>query len=186
VEWTLLRDRRDAAAFAARFRALARSGRTGNTAVGHAVATALRELALVPCTPQARLIDISTDGIETTPRLPAAWARQAALAEDVTINAILFPPPRGDSTEAEEAAGLAEAEAWLRSDVATGFVRVATEAEGFARAFQRKAVTELAAIRPPAETVAGHAPEMPPRLPGGGSGWRREVTGGAAPRRERA
>ncbi|PWS35132.1 hypothetical protein DFH01_22730 [Falsiroseomonas bella] len=171
LEWTLLRDRADATRFAARFRALQRSDRTGNTAVGHAVASAMRELSFAPCAPQARLIDISTDGIETTPRLPAAKAREAALAEDVTINAILFPPPRGDMTEAEAAAGLAEAEAWLRSHVATGFVRVATEEEGFALAFQRKAVTELTAIRRrEARGVdAGQAYATSPRLPRLGS-----------------
>jgi hypothetical protein len=149
--WTILRDRDDAMRFAAAFRALDRSGRNGNTAIGHAIAQARGEFDSVPCRPEFRLIDISTDGAETTPRVPAAAARDAALQAGIVINAIAFPPDLGDAPAEAAAEHLQEAEDWLRAHVATGFVRVANDVEGFAAAFRSKVVQELAALPAAAE-----------------------------------
>lgn len=147
MEWTVLRHRGDAATLAAAFRSLQRSGRNGNTAIGHAIARAHEELDAVPCKAQFRVIDVSTDGEETTPRTPARLARDAAAEAGITINAIAFPPQLGDSAGDAVATYLADAELWLRQNVANGFVRVATEQEGFAEAFRNKLIHELTELR---------------------------------------
>jgi hypothetical protein len=142
LEWTVVRDARDARRFAAELRSLRRSGWNGNTAIGQAVAFAVQELAASPCAPGSRIIDVSTDGAETNPRVPAWEARDAASAEGIVVNAIAFPTGVADSTDAR-ATQLAEAEHWLRESVATGFVRVADDPAGFLEAFREKVVVEI-------------------------------------------
>jgi hypothetical protein len=144
--WTIIRNATEASHFAAEFRALKRSGRIDSTAIGRAIADAHRELAAAPCSPQFRLIDISTDGQETVSRFPAREARDAAAADGIIINAIAFGPRSGEIADLDLVGLLTETEAWLRENVATGFVRVAVEEDGFLEAFRNKLVLELTAL----------------------------------------
>lgn len=148
LEWTLVRRAVDAAAFASAVRSLQRSGRNGNTAIGHALARAQEELRSVPCRPEFQIIDISTDGEESMPRMPVRQVRESAVAAEIVVNAIVFPSSVGADTTTETAVRLVEAEAWLRENVATGFVRVAVEEDGFVEAFRNKLVHELTELRP--------------------------------------
>jgi hypothetical protein len=148
--WTLLRDGAASHAFARDLRAIGRLDRHRPTAIGRAIAHAAEALAEAPCEPFARVIDISTDGHETDPHPPAWEARDAAAAEGIVINAIAFEPFDGlGRGEAWVGMALAETEAWLRENVATGFVRVATNAAGFHEAFRVKVVFEITQAVPP-------------------------------------
>jgi hypothetical protein len=144
--WTVIKNATEASRFAAAFRALERSGRTNNTAIGRAIADAHRELAAAPCLPQFRLIDISTDGQETIARIPAREARDAAAADGIIINAIAFGPSSGEFAGLDSTSLLTETEAWLRENVVTGFVRAAVEESEFLEAFRNKLVFELTAL----------------------------------------
>jgi hypothetical protein len=144
--WTMIRTATEASRFAAAYRALERSGRVDSTAIGRAIADAHQKLAAAPCLPQFRLIDISTDGQETVSRFPARDARDAAAADGIIINAIAFGPRSGEIAGLDLVSLLAETEAWLRENVATGFVRVAVEEDGFLEAFRNKLVLELTAL----------------------------------------
>lgn len=150
LAWTLIRNRDDAAAFAAALRGIRRLGRSGVTAVGRALAHANAELAEAPCAPANRMVDISTDGIETDSRLPAAAMRDAAADAGTVINAIAFlDPVLTASAEFGADEILAESEAWLRDNVATGFVRTARGAQGFEESFRAKVIFEVTGLDPP-------------------------------------
>ncbi|MGG5823166.1 DUF1194 domain-containing protein [Falsiroseomonas sp. HW251] len=171
VPWTLIRTRDDAAAFATAVRAIRRTGRSGVTAVGRALAHANAVLAEAPCTPANRMVDISTDGIETDSRLPAPFMRDAAADAGTVINAIAFlDPALAASPEFGADEILAESEAWLRDHVATGFVRIARGAQGFEESFRAKVIVEVTSLEPP-------IPDRP-SPPTGGRGL---DEGGAAP-----
>jgi hypothetical protein len=149
VPWTLIRGRDDAARLASALREVRRTGRSGVTAVGRALAHANAVLAEAPCAPTTRMIDISTDGIETDSRLPAAYMRDTAAADGVVINAIAFLDPvitASADIDGEEI--LAESEAWLRENVATGFVRIARGAQGFEESFRAKVIFEVTGLDP--------------------------------------
>jgi hypothetical protein len=155
IDWTILRSAEDASRLATAFHALERSGSIGNTAIGHAIAHAHRELSTAPCLPEFRLIDIATDGEETTPRIPARQARDAAAADGIIINAIAFASGYADDGSGRDGVEeLAAAERWLRENVATGFVRVAADAEGFVEAFRNKLVEEVSMLRQSAAIAA--------------------------------
>jgi hypothetical protein len=148
--WTLIRDGVASRGFARDLRAIDRLDRHRPTAIGRAIAHASDALAEAPCAPNARLIDISTDGHETDPHPPAREARDAAAAEGIVINAIAFEPFDGlGQGAAWVALALSETEAWLHDNVATGFVRVATGATGFHEAFRGKVVFEITQAVPP-------------------------------------
>jgi hypothetical protein len=149
LPWTLLRTGEEARRFAASMRALRRNNRSGVTAVGRALAHATASFADAPCVPTTRMVDISTDGIETDARLPAAQMRDAAAADGIVINAIAFlDPVLMDSVDLGGEEILAESEAWLRENVATGFVRVARQAQGFEESFRAKVIFELTGLDP--------------------------------------
>jgi hypothetical protein len=149
LPWALIRTGEEAHRFAAGLREIRRTGRSGVTAVGLALAHANAALAAAPCVATTRMVDISTDGLETDARLPAAFARDAAAAEGIVINAIAFLDPAiVASPELPGEEILAESEAWLRENVATGFVRVARGAQGFEESFRAKVIFELTGLDP--------------------------------------
>ncbi|MGK7865629.1 DUF1194 domain-containing protein [Falsiroseomonas sp. E2-1-a20] len=151
LRWTMIRNATEAGRFAAAFRTLERSGRHDTTAIGRAVADAHRESATVPCLPQLKVIDISTDGQETISLVQAREARDAAAAEGIIINAVAFGPRSGEFSAIDSASLLTETASWLRENVATGFVRIAVEEDGFLEAFRNKLVTEVTALHSVAE-----------------------------------
>ncbi|MGG5823164.1 DUF1194 domain-containing protein [Falsiroseomonas sp. HW251] len=142
--WQLLRDADQARDFAEALRALRRSSRDRPTSIGRAIAHAAAALRDAPCVAFRRVIDVATDGFETDRSLPASIARDDAAAEGIVINAIAFFGPDDAMIEQlSTEAGLAEAEAWLRENVATGFVHAADGLPDFDTAFRRKVVLEI-------------------------------------------
>ncbi|WP_237213990.1 DUF1194 domain-containing protein [Falsiroseomonas oryziterrae] len=147
LDWTVLRDGGAARRFAAQMRALERRNRTGLTAIGRAIAHGHAALAAVPCLPELRIIDVSTDGFETDRHPPAWQARDAAAADGVVINAIALDSFDGlDRARPGLFDTLSETEEWLRANVATGFVRVANDPADFLAAVRGKVVFELTQV----------------------------------------
>ncbi len=147
--WTLIRGGAEARAFAAALREVQRRGGSATTAIGRAILHAHEELGQPPCVPGTRLIDVSTDGFETDVRIPARAARDAAVADGVVINAIAFLDPASvASPDLPVDEMLEEAAAWLRENVATGFVRVARGPAAFEDAFRAKVIFEVTGLDP--------------------------------------
>lgn len=144
VDWTLLRTAGEARGLAALLRRMQRVDRMGHTAIGHAIEHARQALRRAPCAPQLRVIDVSTDGIESLSRISIEAARHAAAAAGITVNALVFNASDQIVGGPGQVALMAEAEAWLRDNVVTGFLRVVTEPAGYAEAFRRKFRTEIA------------------------------------------
>ena len=123
----------------AEVRALRRSSAGMITALGDAVEHGRVLLRDPPCLPERKVIDVSTDGHAMDGNLRPAQARDAAAADGIEVNAIAFAPYEGfDPGE------LAATEAWLRANVATGFIRVSTGPDAYAEIFRQKLVTEIA------------------------------------------
>lgn len=146
IGWRVIRDAAGALAFAAALRELPREDRSGQTAIGFALDFARREMARPPCLPRVSVIDISTDGVESLARIPPRQAREAAAAEGIAVNALLFSTLDRHPPEADAPGVLQAAEAWLRENVVTGFVRVLAPPEGYAAAFREKFLAEIAAL----------------------------------------
>lgn len=144
--WQLVRDRSEARAFAESLRRIGREDRSGVTAIGFAVEFARLALRTAPCDARLRVIDISTDGVESMARLPPWRARDAAHADGVEVNAILFPSNGVLAPDVDPRQALDAAARWLRSNVVTGFVRLALDNESYAPAFRAKLLTEIAML----------------------------------------
>lgn len=165
LEWTLLRDGEQARRFAALLRGMERIDRAGHTAIGHAIEHARQALRRAPCTARLRVIDVSTDGVESLARLSIGAVRRAASADGITVNALVFNAGDRILDGPDQAALMSGAEAWLRENVVTGFLRIVTEPAGYAEAFRRKFLTEIA-LAPPVDAGTGR------REPAGGPGRR--------------
>ena len=87
VEWTLLRGDADALALAARIAAMPRLISGGHTALGSALAYALRELESNRFAGLRRVIDVSGDG-RANDGLPLRAVREEVLEHRVTINGL--------------------------------------------------------------------------------------------------
>jgi hypothetical protein len=86
VPWTLVHDAASARAFAAAVSGAPRSAR-GRTAIGEGVAMATAALVHAPFAAQRKVIDVCGDGTNNAGR-PATEARDAALAQNITINGL--------------------------------------------------------------------------------------------------
>lgn len=97
IPWTVLREQKDADAFAAKLRTIQQ--RKGGTNIGAAINDALDDFDKTPCLRHASIIDISTDADNagslpqiTMSRYNAAlelrYARMAAEKQGVTVNGI--------------------------------------------------------------------------------------------------
>lgn len=147
IGWRMIRDEDEGRDFAATLRALPRDYQSSVTAIGAAVDFARRELEAPPCDPRVSVIDISTDGAESLTRLPPATARDQAAADGIIINALLFVDTGMLPPDDDPALSLAAAEAWMRENIVTGFVRIANGGDGYAEAFREKFLREIAAPR---------------------------------------
>ncbi len=132
VDWTLVRDRASARAFADRIDATPRLVTGGGTAIGDAVLAALRLFERNGFAGARRVIDVSGDGAANQGAPPEA-ARAAAQAAGVTINglAILTDEP-GLDRYYEKAV----------IEGAASFVLVADDFADFARAIRLKLILE--------------------------------------------
>lgn len=142
VEWMVIASAQEARTFAARLSAVPRPF-YGRTAIGSAIGFATDLLAQAPFQAERRVIDLSGDGTSNAGR-PIAQARDAAVAEGITINGIvILTDPEGMPAFLREhtnpAGGLA---AYYRSVVIGGAGAFVITAESFA-AFGRALIAKL-------------------------------------------
>ena len=87
VDWMLVKDQGSAAAFGDAVREAPRSMQSYN-AIGDAIDLAVGMFGACPCRPTRRIIDVSGDNPDNRSHNPAPVARDAAIAQGVTINAL--------------------------------------------------------------------------------------------------
>lgn len=148
VDWMLVSDPASAAAFGGAVLDAPRSTQSYN-AIGDAIDLAVKLFEACPCRPTRRIIDVSGDNPDNRSHHPAPLARDAAVAEGVTINALailqdgrLGPGGRPWLVEAYE------------RTVIGGFGAFAIAANSradFARALREKMVLEISGIAPPTQ-----------------------------------
>lgn len=146
LDWTIIRSHEDAFLFARSLRGLERVALGDDTAVGSAIEHARLAMGEAPCRTSRRIIDISTDGHESVVRSPAARARDAALADGVSINAVVFASDLVTPEAAEST--IADGERWITDNVVTGFVVTAGTPDSFRGAFLSKLAREIALSMP--------------------------------------
>lgn len=87
IDWMLVGDAGSAASFGNAVLGAPRSVQSYN-AIGDAIDLAVSLFADCPCRPTRRIIDVSGDNPDNRSRHPAPLARDAAVAEGITINAL--------------------------------------------------------------------------------------------------
>lgn len=136
IPWTMVEDEPSAHRLANMFDDVIRTSR-GSTALGGAVAFAIDLFESCDCQAARRVIDVSGDGLNNSGPLPAAAARDLAVAAGIVINGL---PITGDGSDA----GLYE---HYEHEVKGGdgsFILEANGFEDFARAMRQKLVLEIA------------------------------------------
>ena len=158
VGWMIVEDQASAEAFAASVLGAPRSLQSYN-AIGDAIDHAAALLDQCPCQPTRRVIDVSGDNPDNRSVRPSEVARDAAVANGITINAlaILENDPIGPS-------GRPLLVETYESEVIGGpgaFVMAAEDRRDFARALRQKMVLEIAGVgdRVPLVTASTGAPE---------------------------
>lgn len=139
VDWTMLRDAGSAAALARAILAAPRSAQSYN-AIGDAIAHATALIAAAPFRAEDRVIDVAGDGPDIRSILPVREARDAAVAQGITVNGLAIevaPVTRfGEPLRAH-----------YERDVIGGpgaFVIAAETRADFARAMRAKLLREIA------------------------------------------
>ena len=134
--WMVIASRREAIEAAAVIAGFARR-QSGGTGIGDGIAHALRNFAENGIAAPRRVVDVSGDGTETTPRdyvVTISQARAMAAALGATINGLAIE---------NEVPGLAQ---WYRDHVQIGadsFVMAAADYADFARAMRQKLLREI-------------------------------------------
>jgi hypothetical protein len=151
VDWMLVGDQAGAAAFGDAVLAAPRSIQSYN-AIGDAIDLSVKLLEACPCRPTRRIIDVSGDNPDNRSHHPAPLARDAAVAQGVTINALaivqdgrLGPEGRPWLVEAYE------------RTIIGGFGAFAIAANSradFARALREKMVLEISGLALPEADLA--------------------------------
>ena len=141
VDWTVIHDASDlrAVAQALRERARPQVGWRTNVAGGIGKAAALFDSA--PLAADRRVIDVSGDGEQNNGKIAATSARDAAVAEDITINGL--PITSGDEPDVDH---------WYKDHVVGGagaFMVVANGHSQFSDAIRMKLSAEVAGLPPP-------------------------------------
>jgi hypothetical protein len=146
VDWMLLRGDADTRRLAARIEAMPRLDHRGHTAIGSALAFALKSLEANRFTGLRRVIDVSGDG-RANDGVPLHAQRDRALERGVTVNglAILNELPHLDRYFHKYLIG-----------GAGSFVIVARDYVDFAAAMTRKLLREIDAV-----PLAGRRPRNP-------------------------
>lgn len=139
ADWTLIKDRASADAFADRIADTPRKLFRGGTSISGAIDYARARLAQSPYTGARRIIDISGDGSNNRGR-PVTDARDQAVAAGIGINGlpILAVEPGLDHYYSENVIGGPGA-----------FMIPAANYDNFADAILKKLISEIAALRPP-------------------------------------
>jgi hypothetical protein len=146
VDWMLVEDEASAAAFGSAVLRAPRSVQSYN-AIGDAIDLAVNLFATCPCQPTRRIIDVSGDNPDNRSNRPAPLARNAAVAEGITINALAI---------VQDGRLGAAGRPWLvetyEQTVIGGFGAFAIAANtraDFARALREKMVLEISGVAPP-------------------------------------
>jgi hypothetical protein len=156
VDWMLVSDPASAAEFGNAVLGAPRSVQSYN-AIGDAIDLAVKLFAACPCQPARRIIDVSGDNPDNRSHLPAPLARDAAVADGVTINALAI---------LQDGRLGPEGRPWLvetyERTVIGGFAAFAIAANSradFARALREKMVLEISGLVPPVqEDLAARTP----------------------------
>jgi hypothetical protein len=155
ADWTMIRDEEDAGGFAAAILAAPRSF-IGRTSISGAIDFAMERFAAATPRANRRIIDISGDGTNNSGR-PVTEARDAAVAQGVTINGLAIindKPNPGYAFHTQPPGGLPE---WYRQNVIAGpgaFLRIIDDFHSFADAMTNKLVSEIAALPPQRRAAA--------------------------------
>lgn len=136
IPWTLLRSRADIAGFAAALQQAPRSIFGGGTAPAEAIDYGAALLKRMPAQPLRRVIDISGDGRSNRGR-PPAMARDAAVAQGITINGLPILHMEEDIEEYYERNVIGGPGAFLIS---------ARDYDSFADAVRRKLILEISSV----------------------------------------
>jgi hypothetical protein len=148
VDWMLVGDQAGAAAFGDAVLAAPRSVQSYN-AIGDAIDLSVKLFEACPCRPTRRIIDVSGDNPDNRSHHPAPLARDAAVAQGVTINALAIV--QDDRLGPDGRPWLVEA---YERTVIGGFGAFAIAANtraDFARALREKMVLEISGLAPPRE-----------------------------------
>lgn len=141
VDWMAVRDVASAAALAEAIRAAPRSRQSYN-AIGDAIAHSAALIAAAPFRSEDRVIDVAGDGPDMRSYMPATEARDAAVAQGITVNALAievspvtrFGEPLRLHYEREVIGGPG------------AFVIAAETRQDFARAMRAKLIREIAGV----------------------------------------
>jgi hypothetical protein len=140
VDWTIIRSRADLDVVVETLLTKARPQLGFKTDIGGGIkkATALFETA--PLAAGRKIIDVSGDGEQNTGKLRAETARNAAVAQGVTINGL--PITSGEEPEVDQ---------WYKAHVIGGddaFLVVANGHDSFSDAIRQKLTLEIAGLAP--------------------------------------
>lgn len=148
VPWTIIHGRDELTKLALRLRGAGRAWVHTKTDVGGGIAAAADLLAKAPLAAERKVIDVSGDGQQNTGEIPAAEARDAAVAREITVNGL--PITSGDEPHVDD---------WYRANVVGGprsFLIVADGYDAFAEAFRQKLTLEVASAAP--QTLFAYLP----------------------------
>jgi len=155
VNWMMVGDEAEAAAFGNAVLAASRSSQSYN-AIGDAIDHAVKLFDACPCRPTRKIIDVSGDNPDNRSHIPALVARDAAIASGVTINALailqdgrLGPEGRPWLVETYERTIIGGFGA---------FAHAANSRADFARALREKMVLEISETEEPDRSGAAFNP----------------------------
>jgi hypothetical protein len=154
LNWTIVKDQATAKAFGERLLAEPRRPQSYN-AIGDAIVHATTMIHAAPLKSGRAVIDVSGDGPDLRSLIPAEAARDKAVKDGITINALAIYNP-GSST----AMGREPLDAYYERAVIGGpgaFVIVAQDYKHFAESILTKLVKEIAAAPAPATTRTAEA-----------------------------
>jgi hypothetical protein len=143
VNWHVVSNQETADAFASAVILAPRSYQSYN-AIGDAIDHGVEMLKACPCQPTRRVIDISGDNADMRSLRPAPIARDAAVAQRITINALAVLSSGGSG-------GHSDLVGYYETNVIGGrgaFVIAAKGRDDFVRAMREKMILEVAWDRP--------------------------------------
>jgi hypothetical protein len=143
VNWHIVSSKETAEEFATAVITASRSYQSYN-AIGDAIDHGVDLLKACPCTPTRRVIDLSGDNADMRSNRPAPLARDAAVAQRITINALAVLSSGGSG-------GHPDLVGYYEANVIGGrgaFVIAAKGRDDFVRAMREKMIQEVAWDRP--------------------------------------
>lgn len=141
VDWTVIHSASDVRTVAQALREKARPQVGWRTDVAGGINKAVALFDSAPLVADRRVIDVSGDGEQNSGKIAAALARDAALAQDITINGL--PITSGDEPDVDH---------WYKDHVVGGsgaFMVVANGHDKFSDAMRMKLAAEVAGRMPP-------------------------------------